>query len=237
MLLAYLDESSSDGHFYIGAMIIHESNARALTSALDGIMNDAAARFPGRVSADMELHAHELVNAKKRWKSMETMLRARIGIFEGAIRAVVASDARMIFEGIHLQRFAERGYRAPEEPHKLALMWMCERVNEFAKSHEALALIIADEVDHRDEHRRNLWVAQRYGTRGYKAQQIDHIVDTLHFAPSDTTRLLQAADVATYLYRRRIAHVETDPRSEREWERLYQILLPSIHRGRCWPPP
>ena len=30
--------------------------------------------------------------------------------------------------------------------------------------------MIADEVDHRDEHRRNLWDAQRVGTWGYKAQ-------------------------------------------------------------------
>lgn len=115
-------------------------------------------------------------------------------------------------------------------------MYVTERVNEHARSRGELALLIADEVDHRDEHRRNLWVAQRTGTWGYKAQTIEHIVDTLHFAPSHSTRLLQAADLATFLYRRRTAHNETDPRAEREWARLYRILEPAIARQRLWPP-
>jgi hypothetical protein len=95
--------------------------------------------------------------------------------------------------------------------------------------------MIADEVDHRDEHRRNLWYAQRWSTWGYKAQTIDRIVDTLHFAPSHSTRLLQAADVATFLYRRRAAHIETDPRAEKEWARLYAIMEPIISRQHRWP--
>lgn len=234
VLLAYLDESSSDGRYYIGAIVVHESNARALTEALDRVAMDAVVGYQ-LAGKNVELHAHELVHAKGMWAPMAKMHRARIGIFEDVLRAIVAHDAQLLVEGVHLARLQAR-YSMPMEPHDIAMNYITERINEHAKSRGELALMIADEVDHRDEHRRNLWVAQRSGTWGYKSQTVDHIVDTLHFAPSHSTRLLQAADVATFLYRRRAAHTETDPRSEQAFARLYAILQPNIAHARCWPP-
>jgi hypothetical protein len=45
VLLAYLDESSFDGRYYIGALGVHESNARALTGALDQIAVSASSSY------------------------------------------------------------------------------------------------------------------------------------------------------------------------------------------------
>jgi hypothetical protein len=233
VLLAYLDESESDGLYCIGALIVPEANARPLTQALDQVMIDTAAKFP-QMPASAELHAHEIVHHKGQWAPMQRMLRARIGVFEAVLEAIVTHDAHLLFEGVDIERLKQK-YTRPNDPHSIAMNYITERVNEHAKRLGQRALMIADEVDHRDEHRRNLWYAQRWGTWGYKAQTIDCIVDTLHFAPSHSTRLLQAADVATYLCRRRRAHKETDPRSEREWARLYAILEPNIAWARSWP--
>ena len=233
MLLAYLDESSSATRYYIGALMVDESAALPLIEALDKIMNDTAAAYP-QLDPGTELHAHELVNSKGKWGPMKNLLRVRIKVFELVLRAIVQHGAHLIVEGIDVTRLHER-YASPDNPHTLALMFITERENEYAQACDQRALMIADEVDHRDEHRRNLWVAQRSGTWGYRAQKIDRVVDTLHFAPSHTSRLLQAADVATFLYRRRATHTEADPPAEREWARLYEILRPAIARARCWP--
>jgi hypothetical protein len=86
-------------------------------------------------------------------------------------------------------------------------MYVMERINEYTQVVESdagqptSALLIADEIDRHDEYRRDLWMGQRGGTWGYKAQVLDHIIDTLHFTPSRSSRLLQAADVSTFLYR------------------------------------
>jgi hypothetical protein len=113
---------------------------------------------------------------------------------------------------------------------------LVERVNDFAQAHDKLVLLIADEIDQHDTYRRNLWSYQRNGTWGYRARAIDRIVDTLYFAPSNVSRLLQAADLVTYLYRRRDGHQETDPRAEREWATLWGRLAPVVQHAHCWMP-
>lgn len=239
MLLAYLDESYNDDFYFIGALVVPDAVARELVADLDKIMSDASLKYP-QLPADTEIHAHELVNAKGAWKPMQQMLRARIGIFEGVLQAVARHDAKFIVEGINRARL-ERKYANPSEPHALALMFVMERINEYAQQVEretgvpTAALLIADEVDRHDEYRMNLWTGQRTGTWGYKAQVLDHIIDTLHFTPSHSSRLLQAADVVTYLHRRRRAHRETDPRGEAEWARLAALLWPQTVRSRIWP--
>jgi hypothetical protein len=239
VLLAYLDESYTNDFYFIGALIVPEAAARPLTATLDNLMTSTAAAYQV-IGADAELHAHELVNAKGDWKPMKSMLRARIGIFEAVLRAIVAHDAKFIVEGIDTTKLAER-YSTPDDPHRLALMYTMERVNEYAgqvsgtSGVDTYALVVADEVDQHDEHRRSLWVGQRQGTWGYRSQKLDRIIDTIHFLPSHTSRLLQASDVATFLYRRRRVNKEVDPRGEAAWARLEDILRPQIVRARIWP--
>ncbi|ANY06187.1 DUF3800 domain-containing protein [Pseudonocardia sp. HH130630-07] len=239
MLLAYLDESYTDTHYFIGALVVGEAAARPLTADLDAVLARAAANYPG-IDVSLELHAHELVGAKGGWKPMARMLRARIGIYEQVLTAIARHDARFIVQGIDRAKHS-RLYSAPQNPHSLALTWTMERVNEYARQIErgtatpTFALLLADEVDQRDEHRRNLWTAQRTGTWGYRAQVLDRIVDTIYFTPSHSSRLLQAADLATFVHRRRTTHEETDPRAEASWARLYALLQPQIVRQRIWP--
>jgi hypothetical protein len=61
------------------------------------------------------------------------------------------------------------------------------------------ALVIADEVDGQAKHRADLSSYRDVGTTGYRHRKLTRIVDTLHFAPSRASRLVQAADVITIL--------------------------------------
>lgn len=234
MLLAYLDESYTPECYYIAALIVPEASAAPLTEALDRIVQKVAAQHPG-FDAEAELHAHHLVAGKGEWAPVRQMLRVRIGVYQDSLRAIVDHGAELIVRGVDVPRL-QRRYTDPDHPHSLVLTFLIERVDDYARAKGQLALMIADEIDQMDEHRRNLWFVQRNGTWGYRARPIKNIVDTLHFTPSKASRLLQAADLAVFLYRRRQTHTETDARAERQWEILWKMLQPIIAYHGCWRP-
>jgi uncharacterized protein DUF3800 len=234
VLLAYLDESYTLERYYMGALIVPEDSAIPLTAALDDIVTKTATTCPD-LSPEAELHAYELTGGKGDWAPTRPMLRLRIGVYRDALRAIADHDAELIVRGVDITRLNRR-YATPDHPHSVVLTHLIERVDDHAKSMGEWALMIADEVDREDEHRRNLWLLQRNGTWGWRARPIDQIVDTLHFAPSKASRLLQAADLAVYLYRRRQTHTETDARAEHAWAELADILQPTIVHSHCWEP-
>lgn len=234
VLLAYLDESYTQERYYMGALLVPEESAISLTAALDDIVTTVTRHCP-ELSPEAELHAYELTGGKGDWVPTKQMLRLRIGVYRDALRAIADHDAKLIMRGVDIPRLNER-YAAPDHPHSVVLMHLIERVNDHAELRGERVLMIADEIDQEDEHRRSLWQLQRTGTWGWRARPIEMIVDTLHFAPSKASRLLQAADLAVYLYRRRRTHTETDGRAERAWSDLEDILQPVIVHSHCWMP-
>ena len=118
----------------------------------------------------------------------------------------------------------------------MVLEHLLERINEKAAALGELSLVIADEVDQADNHRRNLWYAQRYATSGYRAQKLKRIVDTIHFAPSSASRLLQGADLLAFMHRRIASGVEKDPRAIRTNSVLWGRVAGRVSHQWCWDP-
>ncbi len=78
---------------------------------------------------------------------------------------------------------------------------MLQRVDEIAHRQDVHALVIADERADRDRHRERFAVYQAYGTPGtYMHSTLDRILDTVHFAPSHHSRMLQIADVLAFIW-------------------------------------
>lgn len=234
MLLAYLDESYTTERYFIAAVIVPEASARPLDEALENIVTKASLSYGG-LDRETELHAHELVAGIRGWKPMHPVLRARIGIYHDAIQAIVDHRAEVILRGVHSERLRAR-YSKPDHPHSVVLTHLIERIDEHAEARDELALMIADQIDKEDTHRRNLWFCQRNGTWGYRGHAITRVVDTLHFAPSKASRLLQAADMVAYLGRRHFAHTETNAQAKREWGALWERLQPAVWHAQCWLP-
>lgn len=65
---------------------------------------------------------------------------------------------------------------------------------------------------------------------------LQNIEQPVVFQPSHTTPGLQVADLIAYLYRRRDAHVETDPRTHAAVEQLWATLEPVRGTVRVWEP-
>jgi hypothetical protein len=155
-------------------------------------------------------------------------------VYNKAMQAIADHDVKVIVRSMDVDG-QRRRYTQCDPPHSVTLSHLIERVDECAKQAGELALLIADEVDGQNDYRRELWGYQRFWTPGYRARKITAIVDTIHFAPSSASRLLQAADLIAYMARRRI-HVETDERARKANVGIWARIQPRIWHDECWWP-
>jgi hypothetical protein len=232
MLLTYLDESYTRDRYYIAALAVHHGSVRSLERAINGVVARAQRTCP-EVSGATELHGHPLFHGTADWGRLHP--RRRIGIYSQVLQAVADHDVTIILRGLDLPSQRTR-YVRPDPPHGVVLQHVLEQVNLYARATDQAALIIADEVQDQTRHRMNLGAFRRYGTPGYLRSRLPRIVDTIHFAPSHHSRLLQAADLVAFLHRRRQTQVETDPRAARANDLLWNRIRDQVHHEHCWFP-
>ena len=213
VLLTYLDESYTSARYFIAGLLVPDTEARSLTAALDNVVEEAGHEH-GRIPATAELHAHHIVSGLAAWKKLKPNVPARIAVYGAAIQAIADHDVTIIIRSVDIIGLGKRYPDGHDHPHSVVLTHLVERVDEYAGSVDQNALLIANEVDEQASYRRDLWRYQRDATWGYRSRQITRVVDTLHFAPSSSSRLVQAADLIAFLTRRIAAHTETDPRSK-----------------------
>lgn len=236
MLLAYVDESYSTAwdRYWIAALVCPEHVVGPLASALDDVVDKAADSYSG-IGTQAELHGHALLHGKDDWRPIAPMIRARIGVYNDAFAAIAAYDVQIMIRGVHVPRLNER-YLYPNHPHTIVLQHLLERVDVYAANQGQPALVIADEVDRANEYRRDLWRYQRGRTPGYRGRRLTSIVDTIHFAPSHASRLVQAADLIAYLHGRMTSGVNRDERAMRANEQLWSRIESRVNHSYCWTP-
>jgi hypothetical protein len=119
-----------------------------------------------------------------------------------------------------------------------AIRDLSAELDAVASRHDTHALVIADDRDDRDSHRAHFALYKNFGTPGeYMSTRLDRLLDTVYFAPSHPSRLLQAADMLAYTYRRWNAQTEPDPRSQLTMDRLRGKITSSgkLHSPGNWP--
>ncbi|GAA2246305.1 hypothetical protein GCM10010368_09560 [Streptomyces roseiscleroticus] len=241
MLLTYVDESYDRDRYWMVALVVAERHLRPLHLALDSVVRKAADSYP--VEADAELHGHALVHARDDWRRMgekgSNMIRARIGVYADAMKAIAAHDVGVLVRGLDLRAHrssppTERD--ADASPHRIVLRHLLEQICDHVQARDELALVIADEIDGADDHRRHFRDYQIEGTGGSLSSTLPCLVDTIHFAPSKSSRLLQAADLIAYLHRRLVSGQDGDPRARRANEKLWSFVAPSVVHQHCFVP-
>lgn len=233
MLLAYLDESYDKAEYWLAALVVPAAAALQLQNDLDAVVNRAMTSGYG-VPSDAELHGHALVQGKDDWAPMAPMIRARIKVYSEALEAIAACEGvELAFRGINIPALKER-YPNPWHPHRVAIDFMAQTLNGVARGRNTHFLAIADEIDQADTLRASYWEFQRFGTLSLYAGKIDRAVDALHFAPSKHSRLLQAADLVSYLHFRRRRSGVADPRAVKANEDLWDIVKDRKHAWHLW---
>lgn len=239
MLLTYVDESYSKHSYYIAALLCPETEALSLTQALDAVVQKAAIDFDG-LSPEAELHGYDLLQGKHDWTPLTLQVRARIDIYNRAFQAIADHDIRIIIRGVNTPRLSQRYSGNAADPHSVVLTHVLERVDEYAERVGELALVIADEPgqhDHQHQYRADLLRYRQEGTWGYRGRRITRIVDTLHFAPSSASRLVQAVDLIAFMHHRIEATAPgADGRAIRANERIWHRVEGRIEHRYCWYP-
>lgn len=165
LVLAYVDESYTADRFYLGAVVVDGAAAEQIEVGLDAIMRDYDGAFG--LATSTEMHGNPLFQGKHDWRGVPT--RVRINVYERAMEVVGSSGAQILLRGMNVRRQRER-YVDPHPPHEVVLGHLLERVNDYAGSVGAHALVLADEVHSHERHRTNFAVSGSEGRRAIAAR-------------------------------------------------------------------
>ena len=228
MYLAYIDESYNKRQHWVAAVLVEHTRVDDTHRALRAIVKDAG------LPNDAELHGHELFHGRPPFDSLEP--RQRVGIYAHALRCLSQCDARLILRGVNVPNLHAR-YTDPglQQAQRWAVEHLIERIDEFCAPNEH-ALLVADEHDLSSVLLDDLRHFKERSTRGYRARTIRNVVDTIHFVPSRTNALVQAADLVVFLYRRISSHEESDPRAVRANAALWSIVQSCVAHAWIWHP-
>ncbi|OIN79104.1 DUF3800 domain-containing protein [Mycobacterium malmoense] len=232
MLLAYLDESYDRRHYWITALVCPDTTLKPIIQSLDDTL--AVGEYP--LHSRTELHGRDLFHGEKDFVRLHGQPRRRIKLYGEALDAIAKEPSVQIFiRGI--DRAAQRArYTTPHHPHDVVLGHLLERIDEYAATENQPLLVIADEIQDAKHHRASLWQYQNSGTWGYRSRVLNQVVDTIHFSPSNSSRLLQAADLVSFLNYRIKSGLDTDSRAVKANAGLWARVAPQVRHCYCWVP-
>jgi hypothetical protein len=226
VLLACVDETDREACFALAAMVVDGNAAHQVGREFDALMDGMGGHG---IDPSVELHGHELFQGKGPWHIIPT--RLRIDVYAKATSAMERSGAKLFLRRIDKAGQAAR-YARPQRAHEVALQYLLEDLNDYASRIGEQVLVLADEVHSEARHRTNFRWFKTMGTPGYRQTTLDAVLDTIYFGPSDHSRLLQAANLAAFMYLRRKTVTENDPRAARAndliWEPLSRITVKDL---------
>ncbi|WP_213816166.1 DUF3800 domain-containing protein [Glaciihabitans sp. dw_435] len=228
MLLCFVDESFKDDFYGFAGVIADEYATKDLTQRINSVMRQVSVDWG--IPDSTEVHGYPLFHGKEAWQPIGA--RARVGIFEKLVNAIVESDVQLLLRSIHKERLARRqaseSYPVNFPPEQVCFQHILQRVDRVARARDTHALVIADERGDRERHRERFAMYQTVGTPGvYMQTRLDRLLDTVHFAPSHHSRMLQAADMLAFIYRRVSTVHESDPRSHIVMQRIWSAITDS----------
>jgi hypothetical protein len=238
VLLCFVDESFKGDFYGFAAIIADEHATKDLTEKLNKIVRQAAVDFG--VPTKSEIHGYPLFHGEDDWKGVGA--RARVRVFDQVVEAIADADVTILLRAVSRSRLLERqahtNYPVDFPPEQVCFQHILQRADRVARSAGTHALMIADERGDRERHRERFAMYQTQGTPGvYMQTKLDRLLDTVHFAPSHHSRMIQAADMLAFIYRRVRTVTETDARAEAAMGRIWNLLLDSgkLHDTGTWP--
>jgi hypothetical protein len=238
VLLCYVDESTQGRFHGFAAVLAYDHATKRLTGSLNQIMDQASVDYG--ILRTTEIHAHPMFHGQQAWK--EVGVRARVALFYKIVDAIVSEDVTILLRSVDQVRLERRqareSYPVDFPPEQVCFQHILQRADRIAQGRDTHCLIIADNRSDRERHREHFATYQIEGTPGvYMRTKLSRLLDTVHFAPSHQSRMLQAADVLAFIYRRHHTVTESDQRSEVAMSKLWNDIWNSgkVHDIGSWP--
>lgn len=188
---------------------------------------------------EFEFHGQDLFSGRGAFDGLAPS--RRIEIYDDVLKGIELAEADVLVRGVEKTGLLRR-YVTHYHPHDIALMFTIESIERLAREHDCRVLLVADEAKEvQDNAVRDLASYQEVGTSwGWAPEQIDRVVDTIHFVPSHTNGAIQLADCATFIaarVRKIQAGIVADGRSAEAVERLWETrIVPFLRINEVWYP-
>ncbi len=233
MLLAYLDESHNTELYCIPALMLSDQAAADLSSGMDELMNELCSEYDS-IFPDTEFHSTDIFYRRNGWESLPE-LNASFKIYQRIVDVIVRYDISIACRGVNIDGLKRR-YFSEADAHDVALTFTLERIQKQARDLDSKCLVIADEIGAKQSlYRRNFKWYQQHGTWGPGSIKLDRLIDTVHFAPSKTSRLLQAADIMAYAWLKK-EQKSIGPRAKKYFDDTWNKFWPKVYMDSVWNP-
>lgn len=232
MYVTYFDEVKADvrqgqDSYWIGGIAIPMADV----PEIEGQVNDLAEQVFGTTefTPETEFHCKYLYRGKGPFKGMSPEQRIDLLV---KLVDILADNA--VIKRVYARVITPNLTGSEKKPDEIAFAFFCERVQMLVSPHTTI--LIGDQDDERVK--RMIQVFSRYRTSGtfwLYGIKIKNVADTVHFARSHHSRMLQLADV--YLFY--ITHMYTSSRKG-NWmaDQLREKLKGKnlyAHRYKEWP--
>ncbi|WP_338606833.1 DUF3800 domain-containing protein [Pelagibacterium nitratireducens] len=231
MHLLYFDEVKYDppvqSSFWMGGVCVHHEHVPALEERV----NDLSLKAFGdrRLSRETEFHGFELCRGKGNFKGRDW--GERLGILKELLDILTDEKVGRIRIRINPQNIVY----SPKDPSEIAFMYLIEQADAYFREKETLGMLFGDydepavgpSVTSLSKYRRG-------GTEWAAGRDIENIIDTVHFARSHHSRMIQLADVFLYCCQFTLQN------NESHWRKaiadiIQQSGIYACHKSRNWP--
>lgn len=213
MKLIFFDESKNDSaykHYHIGAVCIDESHIQEIESEVADIADHV---FHEReLKRETELHACDIYHRKNNFKSFSDF-SYRTEVIGKFLPILSRDEVQLVDVQINCDLLSRN-----QSAEEIAFMFLCERTNALVKAQRSYGLLIGDrESDNAaDRFARTLSGYRARSTEFAFGQNIHNLVDSVHFTHSHLSRLLQLADVYTWILQFKNRHRESGDRRHQD---------------------
>ena len=200
MYLAYFDEnkhSQQDPHFYIGGILIKESDVINLESTISQIQYN----FFGTsvLTKETEMHGLYLWHGKGPFKRRK--LDERLDLLNHISEFLITNKITIRMVCIDVKAHRTK-YRYPQPEYQLGLMLILERFCDFLDKVKDTGVVFGDYE--KDEITRAVLDFSQFKFMGrtpmYFGRPLGRLIDTIYFTHSHHSRFLQIADIVVLTF-------------------------------------
>jgi hypothetical protein len=189
-----------------------------------------------RLRPESEFHGHEILQRKGDFSDLS--VEFRIALYGDALATLSRAGVEVVIRGVRPAGLRWR-YNNPFHPHQVTMGYALDVIDRrlCARGSGHCTLVTADQNDEtRHLLNRDLEEFRRFGTWGGDEQrEFTRITKRIAFEPSHNNRMIQAADLVAFIYRRRLSGAGSRM-SRVATSRLWSIIYPNVRDHYYWDP-
>lgn len=235
--IIYIDETGSVGAgasnqpvFTVVAVIVPESSVRPLAESMESL----ARTHLGAVPVGFEFHGSKLWQGSQYWSGKQPA--QLLAAYSDVIGLLQVHGIKMAHASIDKPCFSRKyDGRHDSDIYLLALQFLLEKVE--ARGTSDLKIVVADQAKEQELRAVKLVADLQTTTSGIvPGQQIQKVIDTLHFVRSSDSPGVQLADMVAYILQRKWYKRDKDQRLVEAISEMYDSIIASRLTYRdVWP--